>query len=57
MGDQFTVGWLSSLLGTLKLNNNNPETYLRHVLSVIAEYPVNKIEDLLPWDFKLSNID
>ena len=46
-----------SLLGTLKLNNINPETYLRHVLSVIADHPVNKIEDLLPWNVKLSKVE
>jgi transposase len=27
-----------SLLGTVKLNGINPETYLRHVLSVIADW-------------------
>ena len=46
-----------SLLGTLKLNNINPETYLRHVLSVIADHPVNKIEELLPWNVKLSKVE
>jgi transposase len=42
-----------SLLGTVKLNGINPETYLRHVLSVIADYPVNRIDELLPWNVKL----
>ena len=39
-----------SLLGTVKLNGINPEKYLRHVLSVIADYPVNKVSELLPWN-------
>ena len=43
-----------SLLGTVKLNGINPETYLRHVLSVIADYPVNRIEELLPWNLTLD---
>jgi len=43
-----------SLLGTVKLNGLNPETYLRHVLSVIADYPVNRIDDLLPWNLVIS---
>jgi len=45
---------LYSLLGTARLNDINPETYLRQVLTAIADYPVNRVAQLLPWNLKLE---
>ena len=39
-----------SLIGTAKLNEINPEAYLRYVIERIAEHPANQLDALLPWN-------
>ena len=38
-----------TLVETAKLNGLDPEGYLRAVFERIADHPINRIDELLPW--------
>ncbi len=45
---------LYTLIGTAKLNGLDSENYLRNVFTRIADHPINRIKELLPWNLRLQ---
>jgi hypothetical protein len=45
-----------SLVETARLNGLDPEAYLREVFTRIADHPINRIDELLPWNIGLQPI-
>lgn len=39
-----------SLIGSARMNGLDPQAYLRHVFTYIADHPINRIDALLPWN-------
>lgn len=41
-----------ALTGRIRMNDINPQAYLTDVIGRIADHPIQKIDDLLPWRWK-----
>jgi transposase len=46
-----------SLIGSCKLSKIDPESYLRYVFERIADHPINRIDELLPWNVTLPGAE
>jgi transposase len=41
-----------TLIETAKMNGLDPEAYLRDIIARIADHPINRIAELLPWNWR-----
>jgi transposase len=46
---------MATLIMTAKLNDVDPLAWLADVLARIAEYPAQRLDQLLPWNWRISN--
>jgi len=51
-GDRAAV--IYTLCETAKLNGLDPEAYLRTVITHIADHPINRIDEFLPWHIDIA---
>jgi hypothetical protein len=47
---------MATLIMTAKLNDVDPLAWLADVLSRLAEHPVQRLDELLPWNWRKTPI-
>jgi transposase len=45
-----------SLIVTAKMNDVDPQAWLADVLARIAQHPVQRLDELLPWNWHQLNV-
>ena len=46
---------MATLIMTAKLNDIDPQAWLADALARIAEHPVQRLDQLLPWNWRSAN--
>jgi hypothetical protein len=41
-----------TLIETAKMNDVDPEAWLTDIVARIADHPINRIDELLPWNWR-----
>jgi transposase len=54
-GDRAAV--MYSLIVTAKMNDVDPQAWLAEVLARIAEHPAQRLDELLPWNWKKTSVE
>ena len=45
------AAFMYTLIGTAKINDIDPQAWLADVLARIANTPITRLDDLLPWNW------
>jgi transposase len=51
------AAFMATLIMTAKLNDIDPQAWFADVLARIADTPITKLEQLLPWNWTLPTIN
>ena len=46
------AAFMQSLIVTAKMNDVDPQAWLADVLAYITDHPANRINELMPWNWK-----
>jgi transposase len=52
-----TLARAMTLIETAKMNGLNPQTYLADVLGRIHDHKINRLDELLPWNWRPRGSD
>lgn len=48
---------MATLIQTAKMNDIDPQAWLADVLARVAEHPIHRLDELLPWNWRTDGAD